>query len=45
VHSERSIGRVKFPLFPVARWVKAEPYIASIAAITGRPVPLLPKVA
>jgi hypothetical protein len=45
VHSERSIGRVKYPLFPVARWVKAEPYIAAIAAITGRPAPLLPKVA
>jgi hypothetical protein len=43
VHSDRSIGRVKYPLFPIDRWVKAEPYIATIAAITGRPMPLLPK--
>jgi hypothetical protein len=42
LHSDRSIGRVKYPLFPVARWVKAEPYIAAVATITGRPVNLLP---
>src|SRR5262249_24826671 len=41
-HSDRSIGRVKYPLFPVARWVNAEPYLAAVAAIAGRPLDLLP---
>jgi hypothetical protein len=42
LHSDRSIGRVKYPLFPIIRWVKAEPYIAAVAAVAGRPVNLLP---
>src|SRR5207249_338636 len=42
LHSDRSIGRVKYPLFPIIRWVKAEPYIAAVAAVAGRPVGLLP---
>jgi hypothetical protein len=41
-HSDRSIGRVKYPLFPVNRWVKAEPYLAAVATITGRSLSLLP---
>jgi hypothetical protein len=40
-HSNRNIGRVKFPTFPVTRWVAAEPYLAAISAITGRPRLLL----
>ena len=42
LHSDRSIGRVKFPLFPTKYWVEAELYIAAVAAIAGRPVNLLP---
>jgi hypothetical protein len=38
LHSDRSIGRVKFPVLPVPRWVKAEPYLAAVAAIAGRPL-------
>jgi hypothetical protein len=41
LHSDRTIGRVKFPLFPVQRWAVADKYIAAITAITGRPVKLL----
>jgi hypothetical protein len=42
LHSDRSIGRVKYPLFPVDRWVEAKSYIAVVAAISGRPLsPLL----
>jgi hypothetical protein len=41
LHSDRGIGRVKFPLFPIDRWVAGEPYIAAVAAIAGRPVNLL----
>jgi hypothetical protein len=44
LHSKRNIGRVKYPQFPVARWVKAEPYIAAMAALTGKPVPQLPGI-
>jgi hypothetical protein len=42
MHSDRKIGRVKHPLFPIVRWVKAEPYVAAVAAVAGRPVNLLP---
>ena len=45
LHSDRSIGRVKFPLFPVERWTVGDKYIAAITAITGRPVKLLEYVA
>jgi hypothetical protein len=41
-HPDRSRGRIKYPIFPVDRWVKAEPYSAAITAITGRSLPLLP---
>jgi hypothetical protein len=41
-HPDRSIGRVKFPLFPVDRWVKAEHYLTAVATITGRSLNLLP---
>jgi hypothetical protein len=44
MHPNRNIGRVKFPQFPITRWVKAEPYIAAIATITGKPVPQLPGI-
>jgi hypothetical protein len=40
-HTDRSIGRVKFPLFPVKRWVKAEPYLAAVTALTGKSLKLL----
>jgi hypothetical protein len=42
LHSDRSIGRVKYPTFPIARYVEGKPYLDAIAAITGRPVNLLP---
>jgi hypothetical protein len=45
LHSDRSIGRVKYPTFPVDRWVKAEPYLVAVTAITGRPVKVLPGAA
>ena len=45
LHAERSIGRVKFPLFPVERWTVTDKYIAAITAITGRPVKLLESAA
>jgi hypothetical protein len=35
-HPDRSIGRVKYPLFPIKRWVKADKYIAALVAATGR---------
>jgi hypothetical protein len=41
LHSDRTIGRVKYPLLPIARWVKAEIYIAAVAAVAGRPIKLL----
>ena len=39
-HSDRSIGRVKYPLFPVKRWVKAEPYLAAVTTLTGKALKL-----
>jgi hypothetical protein len=41
LHSDRSIGRVKYPEFPIARWVKADKYLAAVAKIVGRPLKLL----
>ena len=43
LHADRKIGRVKFPLFPTDRWVKAEPYLTAVAAVAGRTLNLLPK--
>jgi len=40
-HPDRSIGRVKYPLFPVKRWVKADPYLAAVMALTGKPLKLM----
>src|SRR5262249_12075553 len=36
MHPNRSIGRVKYPLFPIKRWVKAEPYLAAVMSLTGK---------
>jgi hypothetical protein len=41
-HPDRSIGRVKYPLLPVKRYVKAEPYLAAVMTLTGRSLKLLP---
>ena len=40
-HTDRSIGRVKYPVLPVTRWVKANKYTAAIANAAGQPVKLL----
>jgi hypothetical protein len=42
MHSDRSIGRVKHPLFPIKRWVKADPYLAAVLTLTGKSLTLLP---
>ena len=42
MHPDRSIGRVKVPLFPVQRWVKAEPYLAAVMTLTGKSLKLPP---
>jgi hypothetical protein len=41
-HTDRSIGRVKYPLFPVKRWVKADAYLAAVTTLTGKALKLLP---
>ena len=41
MHPDRSIGRVKYPLLPVKRWVKADPYLAAVTALTGKSLKLL----
>lgn len=41
LHSDRGIGRVKYPEFPVLRWVNAEKYVAAVADAAGRPLKLL----
>jgi hypothetical protein len=41
LHSDRSIGRVKYPEMPVVRYVKADKYLAAIAEVAGRPLKLL----
>jgi len=38
LHSDRSVGRVKYPLFPVDRYVEGKPYLDAVAAIAGRPL-------
>jgi hypothetical protein len=40
-HSDRSIGRVKYPELPIARWVKADKYLAALTDAAGRPLKLL----
>ena len=42
MHPDRSIGRVKFPLFPVKKWLKAAPYLAAVATLTGKTMKLPP---
>ncbi len=32
MHPDRSIGKVKFPVFTIDKWVKADSYIAALAA-------------
>jgi hypothetical protein len=39
-HSNPRIGRVKYPLFPVKRYVKADPYLAAVTALTGKSLKL-----
>src|SRR5262249_9508313 len=41
-HPDRKIGRVKFPLFPDKRWVKADVYLAAVLTLTGKTLKLLP---
>jgi hypothetical protein len=41
-HPDRSIGRVKYPLFPIKKWVKAEPYLAAVLTLTGKSLKLPP---
>jgi hypothetical protein len=36
MHSNREYGRIKYPLFPVKRWVKAAPYLAAVQNLTGK---------
>ena len=40
-HSDRSIGRVKYPELPIVRWVRADKYLAAVADAAGRPLKLL----
>jgi hypothetical protein len=40
-HSDRSIGRVKYPELPIIRWTKADKYLAAVANAAGRPLKLL----
>ena len=42
MHPDRSIGRVKYPLFPVKKWVKAAPYLAAVTTLTGKTMKLPP---
>jgi hypothetical protein len=38
-HPDRSIGRVKYPVFlPVKKWVAAEPFVNAVATAAGRPI-------
>jgi hypothetical protein len=41
LHSDRSIGRIKYPELPASRWVKADKYLAAVADVAGRPLKLL----
>jgi hypothetical protein len=40
-HSDRSIGRVKVPELPAVHWVKADKYVAALAAAAGQSLKLL----
>jgi hypothetical protein len=42
LHSDRSIGRVKHPLFPIKKYVKAAPYLAAVTTLTGKTMKLPP---
>jgi hypothetical protein len=42
MHPDRSIGRVKHPVFPINKWVKADPYLAAVLTLTGKSLKLLP---
>src|SRR5262245_8966622 len=44
-HSDPRIGRVKYPLFPVKKYVKADAYLAAVTTITGKSLKLLPSKA
>jgi hypothetical protein len=44
LHSDRSIGRVKYPEMPIVRWVKADKYLAAVADVAGRSLKLLGSV-
>jgi hypothetical protein len=37
-HKIKAYGRIKHPLFPVEDWVKADAYIAAVAAAAGRQI-------
>jgi len=39
-HPNRKIGRVKYPLLPFKRLVKAEPYFAAVMTLTGKSLKL-----
>jgi hypothetical protein len=41
LHSDRSIGRVKYPLFPIERWIDGAKYLDAVAAVAGRSIKLL----
>jgi hypothetical protein len=41
LHSNRNYGRIKYPVFPVKRWVKADVYLAAVQTLTGRTLKLL----
>jgi hypothetical protein len=41
-HPDRTIGRVKYPLLPIKRYVKAKPYIVAVTTLTGKSLKLLP---
>jgi hypothetical protein len=36
LHTDKSKGRIKYPLFPIKNWVKAAAYINAVAAEAGR---------
>jgi hypothetical protein len=39
-HRDPRIGRVKYPLFPLKKLVKAEPYLAAVTTLTGKSLKL-----
>ena len=42
MHPDRTIGRVKHPVFTIKKWVKADPYLAAVLTLTGKSLKLLP---